>query len=110
MASNLPKEYLQKLADELNDSCNMKDCKDEKGSSLAIKWTIDDLSFDKHEYRSYCHLDPYYNNTKATCHSCYTILHEKIENIFDKDINDIIIENIIIKERLERLEKLLYLK
>ena len=101
MASNLPKEYLQKLADELNDSCNMKDCKDEKGSSLAIKWTIDDLSFDKHEYRSYCHLNPYYNNT---------ILNEKIENIFDKDINDIIIENIIIKERLERLEKLLYLK
>ena len=104
MASEQQVVYLQKLADELNSSCDMKDCKDVKGSALAIKWTIDDLSFDKQEYRSYCHSDPYAN---ITCHSCHTILHEKIENVFDKDINDIIIENMIIKERLE---KLLYLK
>jgi hypothetical protein len=111
MTSEQQVEYLQKLADELNASCLMKDSKDTKGRPLAVKWNIDDLSFDKHEYRSYCQLDPYhYHNTNGTCYSCYTILLEKIDNVFDKDINDIIIENIIIKERLERLEKLLNLK
>lgn len=110
MASNQQEEYLQKLADELNESCYFKDSKDDKGCSLAVKWTIGDLSFDKHEYRSYCHVDPKYEYAHFTCNSCYTILLEKIVNVFNKDINDIIIENIIIKEKLARLESLLVLK
>jgi hypothetical protein len=110
MTSNQQEEYLQKLADELNESCDFKYSKDEKGRSLAIKWTTGDLSFDTHEYRSYCHTDPKYDYTNFTCHSCHTILLEKIDNVFNKDINDIIIENILIKEKLARLESLLFLK
>ena len=103
-------EYLQKLADELNEWCDYKDCKDEKGRLLAVKLTIEDLSFYKNEYRSYCHEDPYYDYNNIMCDSCNTTLIEKIDNVFDKDINDIIIENILIKERIARLEALLSLR
>jgi hypothetical protein len=113
MASNVKKEYLQKLADELNKSCDYKNCKDTTERLLAIKWTIDDLSFDKNEYRSYCNEgseDSYYYYANGLCDSCNDILIEKIDNVFDKDINDIIIENILIKERIARLEALFSLR
>jgi hypothetical protein len=103
-------EYLQKIADELNESCEFKDCKDEKGRLLPLKWKTDDLSFDKNEYRSYCHSDPYYDYNNLICDSCNTILIEKIDNVFDKDINDIILENLLMKERIARLEALFSLQ
>ena len=103
-------EYLQKLADELNESCDYKDCKDKKGRLLAYTWKTDDLSFDKNEYRSYCHSDPYYDYYNIMYDSCNSTLIEKIDNVFDKNINDIIIENILIKERIARLEALLRLR
>jgi len=106
MASNVQKEYLQKIADKLNESCDYKDCKDTTERFLPIKWTIDDLRCNKNEYRSYCNEDSYYAN--GLCDSCNDILIEKIDNVFDKDINDIIIENILIKEKIERLLEALF--
>lgn len=98
-------EYLESVAQELNDNCESRKKPQEDGyyNFRCSHWFICDVSLNISECKSYC----YEANTgscyedSGLCDSCKRILEDKITQPFNKTKIELCLELIEIKKQLK---------
>jgi len=102
------KEYLEAVAQELNDNCESRKKPQNKSvhyGFICSPWCIGDLNLDIHECKSFCYKASYENDD--LCDSCKKILDEKITKPFNKTKIELCLELIEIKKQIKYiLEKI----
>ena len=92
-------KFIENVVAKLNENCANKE------SKTFVLWTTNDVNLDYNKCRKHCDIDSGYMwNGVKICDSCDKILHQNLDR-FGKSNLDIIFDNMILEQKIEKLEK-----